>query len=43
MEENFFVDYFEVDWDIMMEYVYSDGIYILELVEFIYFIVLKRK
>ncbi|MEC1665774.1 DNA polymerase [Bacillus halotolerans] len=43
MEENPFADYSEVDRDIMMEYVHSDGIYTLELVEFTYPTVLKRK
>jgi DNA polymerase I len=43
LEENPFANYSEVDKDIMMEYVHGDGIYTLELVEFAYPTVLKRK
>ncbi len=42
MEENPFADYSEVDRNVMMEYVHSDGIYTLELVEFTYPTVLKE-
>ncbi|PRR87375.1 DNA polymerase [Bacillus atrophaeus] len=42
MEDNPFANYSEVDRNIMMEYVHSDGIYTLELVEYTYPTILKR-
>lgn len=42
MDENPFANYSEVDRDIMTEYIHSDGIYTLEIVEFTYHTVLKR-
>jgi DNA polymerase I len=42
MKENPFANYSEVDPEIMIEYVHSDGIYTLELVEFTYPTILKR-
>lgn len=43
MEENPFANYSEVKREIMIEYVHSDGIYTLEIVEKFYPIVLQRK
>lgn len=43
LKENPFANYSEVDRNIMMEYVHSDGIYTLEIVEMTYPTVLKRK
>ncbi|MFK3936575.1 DNA polymerase [Alkalihalobacillus sp. NPDC078783] len=43
MDEYPFANYSEVDKDIMIEYVHSDGIYTLEVAELTYPTVLKRK
>jgi DNA polymerase-1 len=43
LEENPFADYSEVDRTIMTEYVHSDGIFTLEIVEKFYPTILKRK
>lgn len=43
LEDHPFANYSEVNKDIMMEYVHSDGIFTLEIVEKFYPIVLQRK
>ncbi len=43
MEEHPFANYSEVDKNVMMEYVHSDGIYTLEIVEKFYINILQRK